>query len=80
MQIQSVGRGHDMRLQNPDRVAVPKNRREVVRLVDLIHDDGQVGLTSNQGRTNAGEAGWIHGRKLVGWRKVGTVVAGTTGP
>ena len=40
--------GHGMGLEDPDRVTGPHHGSDVVRLMDVLHKDSQVGLTGRQ--------------------------------
>ena len=51
----AVGR-HHVRSQHTGCITIPQDRREVVRLVDPVHEDGQVRLPSAQRPADAGEA------------------------
>ncbi len=48
METESMLWRHDMDAQNTHRIAVPKNRGEVVGLVHTIHQDRQVELAAEQ--------------------------------
>ena len=60
IQIAAFGDDH-VRLQDPGRVAVPQDRREVVRLVHAVHEHRQVGLAAGQDGSEAVEALGSHG-------------------
>ena len=61
MKVKAVLRRYNMHLKNASCVAVPKNRRKIMRLIDLVHQDGQVRLTARESSFESGESFGIHG-------------------
>lgn len=61
VKVKAVLRRDHMNLEYASGVTVPKNRRKIMRLIDLVHKDGQVRLTASERAFESGESFGIHG-------------------